>query len=630
MGADLRAVPLSVETSPATATADRLAVLAERGATRVSIGVQSFLDAEARAAAGRSGGRRSRRRSAAIRGRRRPDAQHRPDLRHRRADRGDAGAYSLDAALAWRPEEIYLYPLYVRPLTGLGRRAAPRRTGVGRRSGWRLLPAGPRPSARRTATSRCRCGCSAAPTLPAGTRPTTAARTTAWSGSAAAPARTPRRCTTRSTTRSACRQVRAIIDDYSAPGRRLRVAEYGSGSTRTSSAAASCSSRCCRPTGSTVGGLPRAVRRPTPRRRLPGGLDVLGRPGLARADAGPGWCASPPRGWSTPTRSARGSFSRPVRAAMARVRAAMTAMNLTRSSTAGRWPAATTTAPTARSPSAATAAEQLRADRAALERFVGWVGADPDGDRLSVLFTPWGEGLVRSWYRRALVELSPPAARASGSPSRPTWLPHRLAGRRRPRHASRCGAPTTPARSPYERFLAKAPRPGRLRRPVQRRRRRAARAPGATRGALRAELPARRLPVGQRRRGPPLRPTPRGRRLDRDRPAVRRTAGTPHPASAGPCRTGETRDLGGRRRHGAPLPLRAGHRSATSTTAPTAPRCAPRRARTTVCDCHIGYVHLETLPLYDVFAGGVLERIPTAPTAAVDLPAPVALFPGGA
>jgi oxygen-independent coproporphyrinogen-3 oxidase len=31
-------------------------------------------------------------------------------------------AVSLAAALAWQPEEIYLYPLYVRPLTGLGRR----------------------------------------------------------------------------------------------------------------------------------------------------------------------------------------------------------------------------------------------------------------------------------------------------------------------------------------------------------------------------------------------------------------------------------------------------------------------------------------------------------------------------
>ncbi|CAM5352144.1 coproporphyrinogen III oxidase [Streptomyces avidinii] len=123
MGADLRAVPLSVETSPATATADRLAVLAERGATRLSIGVQSFVDAEARAAV-------------------RP--QHRADVeaalgRIREAripvlnidliygiDGQTPATWrtSLDAALAWEPEELYLYPLYVRPLTGLARRTA--------------------------------------------------------------------------------------------------------------------------------------------------------------------------------------------------------------------------------------------------------------------------------------------------------------------------------------------------------------------------------------------------------------------------------------------------------------------------------------------------------------------------
>ncbi|MGO4759625.1 STM4011 family radical SAM protein, partial [Streptomyces sp. 2MCAF27] len=39
---------------------------------------------------------------------------------------------------------------------------------------------------------------------------------------------------------------------------------------------------------------------------------------------------------------------------------------------------------------------------------------------------------------------------------------------------------------------------------------------------------------------------------------------------------------------------------------------APRPCPLAVCDCHIGYVHLESLPLYDVFAGGVLERIPAA------------------
>lgn len=37
----------------------------------------------------------------------------------------------------------------------------------------------------------------------------------------------------------------------------------------------------------------------------------------------------------------------------------------------------------------------------------------------------------------------------------------------------------------------------------------------------------------------------------------------------------------------------------------------PRACPTAVCDYHIGYVHLESLPLYDVFAGGVLERVPS-------------------
>ncbi|MDT9682204.1 STM4012 family radical SAM protein [Streptomyces sp. TRM76323] len=123
MGADLRAVPLSVEASPATATADRLAVLAERGATRLSVGVQSFVDEEARAA---------------VRPQRRADVE--AALGRVRDARipvlnidliygidGQTPATwrtSLDAALAWRPEELYLYPLYVRPLTGLARRTA--------------------------------------------------------------------------------------------------------------------------------------------------------------------------------------------------------------------------------------------------------------------------------------------------------------------------------------------------------------------------------------------------------------------------------------------------------------------------------------------------------------------------
>jgi hypothetical protein len=50
-------------------------------------------------------------------------------------------------------------------------------------------------------------------------------------------------------------------------------------------------------------------------------------------------------------------------------------------------------------------AAALRADEAALERFVDWASGRADL-RLEILFTPWGEALVRRWYRRAMVELS--------------------------------------------------------------------------------------------------------------------------------------------------------------------------------------------------------------------------------
>ncbi|MEU3574616.1 STM4011 family radical SAM protein, partial [Kitasatospora sp. NPDC036755] len=39
-------------------------------------------------------------------------------------------------------------------------------------------------------------------------------------------------------------------------------------------------------------------------------------------------------------------------------------------------------------------------------------------------------------------------------------------------------------------------------------------------------------------------------------------------------------------------------------------RLRPRACPLPVCDCHIGYVHLESLPLYELFGAGVLERVP--------------------
>ncbi|WP_034263020.1 STM4012 family radical SAM protein [Actinospica robiniae] len=124
MGADLGAIPLSVEASPSTATPDRLAVLAERGTTRLSLGVQSFDPAEARAAVRPQKAAEVHRALAAIRETAIPvlniDLIYGID-----GQTEQSWLASLDAALTWAPEELYLYPLYIRPLTGLGRTADP-------------------------------------------------------------------------------------------------------------------------------------------------------------------------------------------------------------------------------------------------------------------------------------------------------------------------------------------------------------------------------------------------------------------------------------------------------------------------------------------------------------------------
>lgn len=49
--------------------------------------------------------------------------------------------------------------------------------------------------------------------------------------------------------------------------------------------------------------------------------------------------------------------------------------------------------------------DELRADQSGLERFIAWVSGRPQ-DKFAILFTPWGEALVRSWYRDAIVSLS--------------------------------------------------------------------------------------------------------------------------------------------------------------------------------------------------------------------------------
>ncbi len=248
---------------------------------------------------------------------------------------------------------------------------------------------------------------------------------------------------------------------------------------------------------------------------------------------------------------------------------------------------------------------QLRADRAALERFVGWVREQSHG--VSVLFTPWGEGLARSWYRRALVELShcPQVERVAIQ----TNLSHRVdwtADADPSRLALWCTY--HPGQVRYERFLARC-----------------------------RDLTARGVRFSAGVVGQPEH-LDAARRLRGDLPrevylwvnaAEGRTytdaeaAGWaeidplfahsrhPHPSRGLPCRTGETVvsvDGEGtvRRCHFVPAVL--GNLYDGSFRAALRPRPCPVPR----CDCHIGYVHLEPLGLSHTFAGGILERIPAA------------------
>lgn len=121
LSADPLRVSTSIETSPQTADDARVAVLRTAGIQRVSMGVQSFAAAETTAV------------------QRRQDAEAADAAARRLVHAGfpvvnldlmyglpgqdrDSLCRSIDRAVATGCQELYLYPLYVRPVTGLDRR----------------------------------------------------------------------------------------------------------------------------------------------------------------------------------------------------------------------------------------------------------------------------------------------------------------------------------------------------------------------------------------------------------------------------------------------------------------------------------------------------------------------------
>jgi oxygen-independent coproporphyrinogen III oxidase len=113
MGLDISRSSISVEASPGTVTAERLDVLRNRQVDRVSMGVQSFIEAE----------------TAAIYRPQKPQELERALTLLKQYDfpvmnldliyglpgqTVDSWLYSLERALAYEPEELFLYPLYTR------------------------------------------------------------------------------------------------------------------------------------------------------------------------------------------------------------------------------------------------------------------------------------------------------------------------------------------------------------------------------------------------------------------------------------------------------------------------------------------------------------------------------------
>ncbi|KAB7762916.1 STM4012 family radical SAM protein [Xanthomonas maliensis] len=116
----LEAIPAGIEVSPETVDAARLRVCRQAGIDRVSMGIQSFSATEVSALVRPQQRETVERAIAIIREQGIPTLNL--DLIYGIAGQTvESFLASIDSALAFAPEELYLYPLYVRPMTGLGR-----------------------------------------------------------------------------------------------------------------------------------------------------------------------------------------------------------------------------------------------------------------------------------------------------------------------------------------------------------------------------------------------------------------------------------------------------------------------------------------------------------------------------
>lgn len=249
----------------------------------------------------------------------------------------------------------------------------------------------------------------------------------------------------------------------------------------------------------------------------------------------------------------------------------------------------------------------LARDFEALERFVSFVEHARE-DTISVLFTPWGEALIREPYRDALVRLSRLAHVERVAIQTNLSADVGFAAEADPRKLA-FWATYHPTEVERDRFVAK----------VSALRRLGVRVSVGMVGlpshgehvtALRAALPEDvYLWINAAKRVHGTYTADELRFFETIDPLF--ALNTEHHASLGlPCSTGvDTISVDGegrvRRCHFVDEVL--GNLYDGSFRAALGPRPCPNAS----CGCHIGYVHLERLRLRERFAGGLLERIPT-------------------
>jgi MoaA/NifB/PqqE/SkfB family radical SAM enzyme len=250
--------------------------------------------------------------------------------------------------------------------------------------------------------------------------------------------------------------------------------------------------------------------------------------------------------------------------------------------------------------------EQLAHDRECLTRFVAWC-ATRTADALGVLFTPWGEALVRKWYQDALAAITrmpnvTKAAIQTNISCKLDWVEEC--------DKSKLALWCTfhPSETTRDRFLAKC------REMLARGVRFSVGVVGlkehlAEIGALRADLPPDvYLWVNAYKRELNYYTPEMLADLTRIDPLFPLN-NTYHASRGEPCRAGESvisvdGDGTVRRCHFIKEPIGNIYDAGFDA-------CLRERLCTNeTCGCHIGYVHLDRLKLYDAFGSGVLERVP--------------------